>query len=996
MKKTGVKHITSLTAQVKDKGDLHLGNSDHISAASFLPDTKIEFEVSHWHTGTTELEKKKDVTWRVYTQDRKIVLSQKTIKHNEKFSFLFKKKFCGIYCFYITASTTEVFDIKDVGWLIRGYLKRDLKQILNISWSTKQKAIFEKEKHVFSFGETIFLKIDTVGLNGHLVKVLIYNKNFTGKKYVRAYEKVEVINGEVNLKITDSTIWKKELMYLPLEHKKDFSIDIVETFYQLGDKNTSTNPDVNSFDVKTIKYDYKNQTPEYNKYVEIKDNVIENKDGIPTNLTPLIVGKPDKNAERYEPCKFEAITIKEKLKKEDKEIENKVVVFDKGKKPKNVTFPSDEVNTSVFFDIGSKDPDSKGKLILQSALRFLLEHEHSKISLSGYACTIGTVESNLKLSTNRADVVRKYFTDGGLDTNRISSKGWGEAEYRSGTITPKTDDSPYSNDASHRNEKNNENARRVIISYKYFGHNADTIVYEATAPSINTKKDLEIEITGYDTKSCFRQQDKHKKEIKVIEMHKSVKLNGYKVEASTEQETKTSPYEPNFKQKIYSNLPKEIKFHKEIKILNNVKVFDKEIKPFPMIYIWPKSIPPNEFNFHAHSCRYFTSNKNATLKALVYSDIAWSFEFSIGTSNVRNLYNKNLTVEQIKKLEKQREEEIKAGKKDTLLKASLKAKWENGSKDYDFSKEFEKKSAILYKLFAGIELLTKAILKKTGGELKIDLKTKGIPMAVSLVPPSFSLKTNWFLNHSKTNKQLLGTNVKIGVHADPLIGIALTIDLLGGLIILASGAVSGGTAAPGVGILYGKIQDMLKKGIDLGDDKKGVKGNVDIYMDLIITGTMHIGIDKEFNTADVDKNKAIEIYGSNRLKIELKIGFKVKGEAVIVVVKIDAFFEASGQAVTGIGFGSTITFDDDGLFYKPQLGFDGLSIDYVVKYGANASSKTKFPGSDFFKQKKEGTLAKGEFKDIIPKFDVFEVIAGVFGIKDTKIPLMRYKKDETN
>ena len=61
-------------------------------------------------------------------------------------------------------------------------------------------------------------------------------------------------------------------------------------------------------------------------------------------------------------------------------------------------------------------------------MKFLLEHKDSRINLSGFACVIGKENYNKGLSQRRADVVKKFFGDGGLDRNRIDSVGKGEVD----------------------------------------------------------------------------------------------------------------------------------------------------------------------------------------------------------------------------------------------------------------------------------------------------------------------------------------------------------------------------------------------------------------------------------------------------------------------------------------------------------------------------------------------------------------------------------------
>ena len=86
---------------------------------------------------------------------------------------------------------------------------------------------------------------------------------------------------------------------------------------------------------------------------------------------------------------------------------------------------------------------------------------------------------NLPLSKRRADVVKKFFEDGKLDKTRIIATGYGEGQVVNGQITQKIDNDKKAGDnLKYKDEKNYENARRVDATFKFYGHDAQTIVYE--------------------------------------------------------------------------------------------------------------------------------------------------------------------------------------------------------------------------------------------------------------------------------------------------------------------------------------------------------------------------------------------------------------------------------------------------------------------------------------------------------------------------------------
>jgi outer membrane protein OmpA-like peptidoglycan-associated protein len=47
-------------------------------------------------------------------------------------------------------------------------------------------------------------------------------------------------------------------------------------------------------------------------------------------------------------------------------------------------------------------------------------------AIRGYTDTTGSVTGNLKLSDKRANAVRNYLVENGIDTSRLTAKGYGQ------------------------------------------------------------------------------------------------------------------------------------------------------------------------------------------------------------------------------------------------------------------------------------------------------------------------------------------------------------------------------------------------------------------------------------------------------------------------------------------------------------------------------------------------------------------------------------------
>jgi hypothetical protein len=101
------------------------------------------------------------------------------------------------------------------------------------------------------------------------------------------------------------------------------------------------------------------------------------------------------------------------------------------------------------------------------------------------------------------------------------------------------------------------------------------------------------------------------------------------------------------------------------------------------------------------------------------------------------------------------------------------------------------------------------------------------------------------------------------------------------------------------------------------------------------------------------------------------------------------FFEVLVSAEGSITFGHGINYDEKGLYYRPKLGFDGLSAEYLVEISANLAIEI-VKDKNKVKESRGGKheIAKGTFKNVIPPFDVIEELEKLFGMS-ANIPLIK-------
>ena len=88
-----------------------------------------------------------------------------------------------------------------------------------------------------------------------------------------------------------------------------------------------------------------------------------------------------------------------------------------------------KIAEKIFFEFGlsSIKPESYG-LLDELASVILAYPELQKIHVEGHTDNIGTAESNLALSKDRAISVRKALVDRGVEADRLAAFGYGEKQ----------------------------------------------------------------------------------------------------------------------------------------------------------------------------------------------------------------------------------------------------------------------------------------------------------------------------------------------------------------------------------------------------------------------------------------------------------------------------------------------------------------------------------------------------------------------------------------
>lgn len=82
---------------------------------------------------------------------------------------------------------------------------------------------------------------------------------------------------------------------------------------------------------------------------------------------------------------------------------------------------------SIEFDFDEAELRQENKELLSRIAGVLLTAEHFGIQVYGHTDDVGTVEYNQELSERRAEAVRQYLIEAGVDADRIQSKGFGKS-----------------------------------------------------------------------------------------------------------------------------------------------------------------------------------------------------------------------------------------------------------------------------------------------------------------------------------------------------------------------------------------------------------------------------------------------------------------------------------------------------------------------------------------------------------------------------------------
>lgn len=95
--------------------------------------------------------------------------------------------------------------------------------------------------------------------------------------------------------------------------------------------------------------------------------------------------------------------------------------------PKEVTWDGRPIE-GIFFEFNKDKIQKKSTKTLDAAVVLLKQFDDIRIEISGHTDDVGSEEANLDLSKRRAESVKKYMVDKGIDAGRIETVGYGRSK----------------------------------------------------------------------------------------------------------------------------------------------------------------------------------------------------------------------------------------------------------------------------------------------------------------------------------------------------------------------------------------------------------------------------------------------------------------------------------------------------------------------------------------------------------------------------------------
>jgi len=108
------------------------------------------------------------------------------------------------------------------------------------------------------------------------------------------------------------------------------------------------------------------------------------------------------------------------------EIEKEQTIKEKDMEIRPIEIGKPYTINDILYSTASSELSKRSKFILRQFSRFLEENPAIQIVIQGHTDNEGLAERNLELSQRRADGVRQYLIDQGIEASRLEAKGFGQ------------------------------------------------------------------------------------------------------------------------------------------------------------------------------------------------------------------------------------------------------------------------------------------------------------------------------------------------------------------------------------------------------------------------------------------------------------------------------------------------------------------------------------------------------------------------------------------
>jgi len=556
MAKKGVKKIIW-----NGKGSVHPDKSRANHTLVIEGGTTVELVVGEWFPGTSEAEKKKDITWIRQSGDKKVDYYKASQPVSKPYRLNISKANAGRVTYYVEASLSGFKDLSDfTGLFVRAYSPP---RLVSSYW---REDIEGNSKQIHSGNPTqynvpLHLHLELEGLSGYNCTVHIYNREFElfrndDQKIAKTYTQ-QCLNGILDIHIPASDVlqWRKEIgAEKPIEQ---FYIKLTVDGAKGYVKDTTPKGDINHAVHLFIK----------NSFGKLIAKVVP----LPKGNKVITVGDEDKQPIKYDLCTFKQISI------HDREV-TKTVFDEKSPGTYKLAEQKFSFNLPIFYDTDAYEVPGSSKELLNNVIKYLGKNQKVPVLIESYADIRNSDEYNMELTHKRANAILSYFYTNGVK-NKLTAQAYGESKAKQFDYIT-NEDRPI--------HKIN---RKTTLTFRV--NNLETIYYNTLTPNYEEPVDFSVFVKGFKTDECLFIKDGKKQ-------HDHTKIKALELVGSNAAQ----------------NNVRDITLNGEE---GKLKIFSSPGDMFPTAL----GLKPNRYELRINCCSYFPNIDKTTLVVNAFTDALW-------------------------------------------------------------------------------------------------------------------------------------------------------------------------------------------------------------------------------------------------------------------------------------------------------------------------------------------------------------------------------------